>query len=364
MRPLAAPALAVLILACGATAMPAGDEAPPPATTGSRAAVSTPDIQAVIDAAVAATVDAIAVRETLEAELPLPTSQRPTRAPLVGRGSKADMAPSETAPSSGADLPTVAPGPAAPALPSPTSGPRAEAAPTSAAGGVPAETPPVVPTAVPTETPTVVPTAGPTETSTPVPMPVQTETPTPVPMPVPTETPTPVPMPVPTETPTPVPMPVPTETPTPVPMPVLTKTPTPVPTPVPTETPTPVPTPLPTATRSPTPTPTVPPPNPSPALFLDVVGLTSPITRGSRATLEARTLSGARCSLRVTLPSGAVSGSSGTGAQPVAGGDGVVSWTWRVGGGTTPGVGKVRVECRLGGDRVEATRDLVIRAKS
>ncbi len=344
--------------------MPAGDEAPLPAATGSRDAASAPDIQAVIDAAVAATVDAIAAREALEAESPPPTSQRPTRAPLVGGGPEPDMAPSETPSSSGADPPTVAPGPTVPALPSSASRPRAEAPQTSAAEGVPAETPPVVPTAVPTETPPVVPIPVPTETPILVPIPVPTETPTAVPIPVPTETPTVVPIPVPTETPPVVPTAAPTETSTPVSTPVPTETPTPVPTPVPTETSTPVPTPLPTATHSPTPTPTVPPPDPSRALFLDVVALTSPITRGSRATLEVRTLSGARCSLRVTLPSGAVSGSSGTGAQPVAGGDGVVSWTWRVGGGTTPGVGKVRVECRLEGDRVEATRDLVIRAKS
>lgn len=322
MRPLAAPVLAVLILFCSACERPTGDEGPLTSTSGSPDSASAQDIQDLVDAAVDATVDAIAVRATLEAEPPLPTLEAPASVPVLGRGS------SETAPLSGAEPPTVGPGPTAPALPSPTPGRRAEVPPTPPSGGGSTETPTLVPTAVPTETPAEVATPVPAEPATVVPTAVPTETPTAVPTAVPTEMPTAVP------------------------------------TPVPTEAPTVVPTPLPTATRSPTPTPTVPPPDPSPELFLDMVALTSPVTRGSEATLEARTLSGARCSLRVTLPSGSVSASGGTGAQPVAGGDGVVSWTWRVGGGTTPGVGKVRVECRLGGDRVEATRDLVIRARS
>jgi hypothetical protein len=101
-----------------------------------------------------------------------------------------------------------------------------------------------------------------------------------------------------------------------------------------------------------------------PALSLEVVSLTSPITRGSEATLEAGTLPGARCTLRVTLPSGTVSMSKGAQLEPVAGSDGLVSWTWRVGGSTKPGVGEVRAECELDGDRVEVAVEFVVEAKA
>ena len=116
--------------------------------------------------------------------------------------------------------------------------------------------------------------------------------------------------------------------------------------------------PVPTVTPPP-----LPPATESPALLLEVVFLTSPITRGSEASLVAQTVPGALCSLEVTLPSGAVSGSSGTRATPVAGGDGTVSWTWRVGGSTRPGTGTVRVECALGGDWGTETASIVIQAK-
>ena len=96
---------------------------------------------------------------------------------------------------------------------------------------------------------------------------------------------------------------------------------------------------------------------------MEIVSLTSPITRGSEANLEALTLPGERCALKVTLPSGAVSGSKGTKTEPVAGEDGIVSWTWRVGSRTTPGVGSVKVTCGLDGGSVETTADFVVRAK-
>ena len=376
MRALVASTFAILTLACGAVETPTGGEAPLPAATGFRDAASTPDVRATIDIAVAATVDAIRVRATVEAGSSPSILEPPTRAPLLRRGSKGDTPQSETASLRGEDSTALGHGPTAAASPSPTARPGADAPPTSTPAGGPPTTPTAVPTPVPTATPTavptpaptampaVVPTPAPTATPTAVPTPAPTATPAVVPPPIPTATPTAVPPPAPTATPTVVPTPAPTATPTVVPTPASTATPTVVPTPASTATPTVVPTPVPTATRSPTPTPTVPPPDPSPALFLDVVALTSPITRGSRATLQARTLAGARCALQVTLPSGAVSRSGGTGAEPVAGGDGAVSWTWRIGGSTTPGVGEVRVECRLKGDRVAATRDLVVRAKA
>ena len=352
MRALVASTFAILTLACGAVETPTGGEAPLPAATGFRDAASTPDVRATIDIAVAATVDAIRVRATVEAGSSPSILEPPSRAPLLRRGSKGDTPQSETASLRGEGSPALGHGPTAAASPSPTARPGADAPPIS----TPAASPPTTPAVVPTPAPK----ATPAEVHSPAP----TATPTVVPPPIPTATPTAVPPPAPTATPTVVSTPVPTATPTTVPTPIPTATPTVVPTPVPMATPRVVPTPVPTATRSPTPTPTVPPPDPSPALFLDVVALTSPITRGSRATLRARTLSGARCALQVTLPSGAVSRSGGTGAEPVAGGDGAVSWTWRIGGSTTPGVGEVRVECRLKGDRVAATRDLVVRAKA
>ena len=98
-------------------------------------------------------------------------------------------------------------------------------------------------------------------------------------------------------------------------------------------------------------------------MFVEVVSLTSPITRGSEATLDVTTTPGARCALQVTLPSGTVSGSKGAQLEPVARGDRLVSWTWMVGGSTKPGVGEVRVECELDGDRVEVTAEFVVLAK-
>ena len=364
MRALVASTFAILTLACGAVETPTGGEAPLPAATGFRDAASTPDVRATIDIAVAATVDAIRVRATVEAGSSPSILEPPTRAPLLRRGSKGDTPQSETASLRGEGSTALGHGPTAAASPSPTARPGAEAPPISTPAGGPPTTPTVVSTPVPAVTPTAVPTPAPTATPTAVPTPAPTAMPAVVPTPAPTAMPAVVPTPAPTATPTVVSTPVPTATPTTVPTPIPTATPTVVPTPAPMATPTVVPTPVPTATRSPTPTPTVPPPDPSPALFLDVVALTSPITRGSRAALQARTLAGARCALQVTLPSGAVSRSGGTGAEPVAGGDGAVSWTWRIGGSTTPGVGEVRVECRLKGDRVAATRDLVVRAKA
>ena len=170
--------LAVAVLLAAACT----DESPTPVPT------DTPDIEAMVQAAVAAA---------------LPTAT-PTPMPDIDATVEARV------------VATLA------AIPTPTSTPQ------------PTATPTPVPTATPTPTPTPQPTATPTPVPTPTPTPTPTPQPTATPTPVPTATPTPTPTPQPTATPTPVP----TATPTPTPTPQPTATPTPIPTATPTPTPT------------------------------------------------------------------------------------------------------------------------------
>jgi micrococcal nuclease len=147
----------------------------------------------------------------------------------------------------------------------------------------------------------------------------------------------------------PTPSPVPTQAPTqPPPTPVPTQ---PPPTPVPTEAPPtseptlPPPTPVPTQ-PPPTPVPTQAPTEP-PAAGITLVSLTSPTSPGSNATLVIQVAAGAVCDPGVIYKSGE-SGAQGL-EQKTAGGDGQLSWTWKVGPSTTPGTWTVYVNCNPGG---------------
>jgi outer membrane biosynthesis protein TonB len=147
---------------------------------------------------------------------------------------------------------------------------------------------------------------------------------------------------VPTEAPqvsTPAPMPTPMPTPTPAP----TATPAPTPTATPTAGPTPPPTQVPAAPQ-PTVPPTAAPPPPAPTTITSV---TSPVSRNSYATVNARTARNASCSVTVTYNSGA---STAQGLTPkTADGSGSVSWTWKVGGRTAFGTYPIHVDCGAAG---------------
>jgi hypothetical protein len=86
--------------------------------------------------------------------------------------------------------------------------------------------------------------------------------------------------------------------------------------------------PLPTSTPAPTP-------------FQDLVSLISPVDHGADATITVRTLPAVQCSITVYYKSGP---STAQGLSPqMANGDGICSWTWKVGTNTTPGTWRIVV---------------------
>jgi hypothetical protein len=98
-----------------------------------------------------------------------------------------------------------------------------------------------------------------------------------------------------------------------------------------------------TATPTPEATPVdTPGPTATPALGIRV-SVTSPVSRNAFATLTAWTHAGARCAIEVDYKSGP-SSAAGLGAQTVPSA-GRLSWTWKVGGRTTPGSWPIFVSC-------------------
>ena len=77
-----------------------------------------------------------------------------------------------------------------------------------------------------------------------------------------------------------------------------------------------------------------------------LVRVTSPISRGSYATLVARVAPSRLCSITVSYKSGP-STARGLYAKRPSGGR--VSWTWKVGTRTTPGRWPIRVACGSAG---------------
>lgn len=76
---------------------------------------------------------------------------------------------------------------------------------------------------------------------------------------------------------------------------------------------------------------------------LEIVSVTSPISRGATASLTARAAPNASCSITVYYKSGA---SSAAGLGPkTADSNGMVSWSWKVGARTTPGTWRIVVTC-------------------
>lgn len=75
-----------------------------------------------------------------------------------------------------------------------------------------------------------------------------------------------------------------------------------------------------------------------------ILSVSSPVTRGSEASLTAQAWAGAACDLEVTLPSGARSQSQGLGPGQ-ADSSGRVAWSWRTGTRTAPGTATATVTC-------------------
>ncbi len=84
----------------------------------------------------------------------------------------------------------------------------------------------------------------------------------------------------------------------------------------------------------------------SSASIARLVRVTSPISRGSYATLVARVVPSRVCSITVYYKSGP---STARGLYPKRPSGGRVSWTWKVGTRTTPGRWPIRVACGTAG---------------
>lgn len=76
---------------------------------------------------------------------------------------------------------------------------------------------------------------------------------------------------------------------------------------------------------------------------LEIVSVTSPISKGANAALTAKTSPNASCSITVYYKSGA---SEAAGLEPkTADASGMISWTWKVASRTTSGSWKIEVTC-------------------
>ena len=87
-------------------------------------------------------------------------------------------------------------------------------------------------------------------------------------------------------------------------------------------------------------------PVPASSSLARLVRVTSPVSRGSSATLVARVVPSRTCSITVTYASGP---SHAQGLYPKRPSGGRVSWTWKVGTRTTPGRWPIRVACGTAG---------------
>ena len=90
----------------------------------------------------------------------------------------------------------------------------------------------------------------------------------------------------------------------------------------------------------------------STAAGVRIESVTSPVSRGSEASLLAQTSPNMACDLEVTLPSGARSRSQGLGPG-TADGSGRVQWSWRTGTSTRPGTATANVTCGSASDSAQ-----------
>ena len=114
----------------------------------------------------------------------------------------------------------------------------------------------------------------------------------------------------------------------------------------------------PAATAKPASTPRPTAPAATGAITVAITSLTSPISRGSTATVGAQTAADAACTIVVEYKSGP-SSAAGLGPKS-ASSSGGVSWSWTVGSRTTPGSWPVTVTCTSGGTSASATESVVV----
>jgi len=93
-------------------------------------------------------------------------------------------------------------------------------------------------------------------------------------------------------------------------------------------------------------------------LFLEIVSVTSPIGKGNTATLRAKTIPGADCTITVYYKSGPSSASGLYSKKADSGGS--VSWSWKVGTRTTSGSWRIVVTASLDGDTVSQTTNFTV----
>lgn len=89
---------------------------------------------------------------------------------------------------------------------------------------------------------------------------------------------------------------------------------------------------------------------PASGLEMEILSVTSPVARNETATLSARTVPGAQCTIAVYYSSGA---SKAAGLEPQTSGEsGAVSWSWKVGGNTNDGSYRIAVTATKDGATV------------
>jgi hypothetical protein len=86
------------------------------------------------------------------------------------------------------------------------------------------------------------------------------------------------------------------------------------------------------------------------------------LARREATTFTAQTTEGARCSIRVKLPSGVYSTNTSLKTVQTADSEGLVSWGWSVQYNTKPGTATVRVTCTLAGATKTASASFSITA--
>ena len=89
---------------------------------------------------------------------------------------------------------------------------------------------------------------------------------------------------------------------------------------------------------------------------VSITSLAASVKHGANVTLVALTAPGATCGASVRYASGTVSTAAGLKPQPVVGSTGSVSWTWKVGTSTKPGMSTATVSCRMGTATATAAR--------
>lgn len=98
-------------------------------------------------------------------------------------------------------------------------------------------------------------------------------------------------------------------------------------------------------TRAPTPKPTAKPtpvPTSKPPKQISVTSLTSSVRRNENVSISISGEPGVTYSITVTYPSGATATADGLGDK-TADSNGYVSWSWKIGGRTNPGTGRILI---------------------